>query len=65
MLPISYLFVPGDRPDRFAKAMVSGADAVVSSPGARAAGAASPGWTLLEGARSRVMAGAAAGSVER
>ena len=29
MLPISYLFVPGDRPDRFAKAMVSGADAVV------------------------------------
>lgn len=28
-LPRSYLFVPGDRPDRFAKALVSGADAVV------------------------------------
>ncbi len=28
-LPRSYLFVPGDRPERFAKAMASGADAVV------------------------------------
>ncbi|HSV83473.1 MAG TPA: CoA ester lyase [Ramlibacter sp.] len=28
-LPISYLFVPGDRPDRFAKAAASGADVVV------------------------------------
>jgi citrate lyase subunit beta/citryl-CoA lyase len=28
-LPRSYLFVPGDRPDRFAKAIASGADAVV------------------------------------
>jgi len=29
MVPRSYLFVPGDRPERFAKAMASGADAVV------------------------------------
>ena len=28
-LPVSYLFVPGDRPDRFAKALASGAHAVV------------------------------------
>ena len=27
--PRSYLFVPGSRPDRFAKACASGADAVV------------------------------------
>lgn len=29
MLPRSYLFVPGDRPERFAKALASGADAVI------------------------------------
>lgn len=29
MLPIAYLFVPGDRPERFAKARASGADMVV------------------------------------
>lgn len=29
MNPRSYLFVPGDRPERFAKALASGADAVV------------------------------------
>jgi citrate lyase subunit beta/citryl-CoA lyase len=28
-LPITYLFVPGDRPERFAKALATGADAVV------------------------------------
>jgi citrate lyase subunit beta/citryl-CoA lyase len=28
-LPVSYLFVPGDRPDRFAKALASGAHAVI------------------------------------
>lgn len=28
-MPRSYLFVPGDRPERFAKALASGADAVV------------------------------------
>ncbi len=28
-LPVSYLFVPGDRPDRFAKAVAAGAGAVV------------------------------------
>src|SRR5258707_2251598 len=28
-LPVSYLFVPGDRPDRFAKAIAAGAGAVV------------------------------------
>ena len=27
--PFSYLFVPGDRPDRFGKALASGADAIV------------------------------------
>jgi citrate lyase subunit beta/citryl-CoA lyase len=44
--PRSYLFVPGDRPERFAKALASGSDAVVldledavapaGKPGARA-----------------------------
>jgi citrate lyase subunit beta/citryl-CoA lyase len=29
VLPRTYLFVPGDRPERFAKALASGADAVV------------------------------------
>ncbi len=29
MLPRTYLFIPGDRPERFAKAMASGADAVI------------------------------------
>lgn len=29
MTPRSYLFVPGDRPERFAKALASGADAVI------------------------------------
>lgn len=29
MIPRSYLFVPGDRPERFAKALASGADAVI------------------------------------
>src|SRR5919199_1279024 len=28
-LPITYLFVPGNRPDRFEKALSSGADAVI------------------------------------
>lgn len=28
-LPITYLFVPGDRPDRFAKALAAGADRVI------------------------------------
>jgi citrate lyase subunit beta/citryl-CoA lyase len=28
-LPVTYLFVPGSRPDRFDKALVSGADAVI------------------------------------
>jgi citrate lyase subunit beta/citryl-CoA lyase len=28
-VPVSYLFVPGDRPDRFGKAIASGADAVI------------------------------------
>ena len=27
--PRSYLFVPGQRPDRFAKAAASGADAII------------------------------------
>jgi citrate lyase subunit beta/citryl-CoA lyase len=29
MLPVTYLFVPGNRPERFAKALASGADAIV------------------------------------
>lgn len=29
MIPKSYLFVPGDRPERFAKAQASGADAII------------------------------------
>jgi citrate lyase subunit beta/citryl-CoA lyase len=29
VIPRSYLFVPGDRPERFAKALASGADAVI------------------------------------
>lgn len=29
MIPRSYLFVPGDRPERFTKALASGADAVI------------------------------------
>jgi citrate lyase subunit beta / citryl-CoA lyase len=29
MLPLSYLFVPGDRPDRFAKALAAGAQAII------------------------------------
>ena len=28
-LPRTYLFVPGNRPERFAKALASGSDAVV------------------------------------
>jgi citrate lyase subunit beta/citryl-CoA lyase len=28
-MPVTYLFVPGDRPDRFAKALAAGADAIV------------------------------------
>ena len=29
MLPVSYLFVPGNRPERFAKALASGAGAII------------------------------------
>ena len=29
MTPVTYLFVPGDRPDRFLKAMASGADRII------------------------------------
>ncbi len=29
MPPVSYLFVPGNRPDRFDKARASGADAII------------------------------------
>ena len=29
MLPRTYLFVPGNRPERFDKALASGADAIV------------------------------------
>lgn len=54
-LPRSYLFVPGDRPDRFAKALASGADAVVLdledavAPGAKAAARAAVAAALATG----------------
>src|SRR5690242_4554778 len=50
-IPITYLFVPGDRPDRFDKALSSGADAVildledaVAATGKDAARAAIDAW---------------------
>ena len=62
MLPRTYLFVPGDRPERFAKALDSEADAVVVdledavAPAAKAAArAAVLGWLSSEPERSRVV----------
>jgi citrate lyase subunit beta/citryl-CoA lyase len=54
-LPRSYLFVPGDRPERFAKALASGADAVVLdledavAPAAKAAARAAVAQALASG----------------
>lgn len=54
-LPRSYLFVPGDRPERFAKALASGADAVVLdledavAPSAKAAARAAVAQALQSG----------------
>lgn len=54
-LPRSYLFVPGDRPERFAKALASGADAVVLdledavAPAAKAMARAAVGAALASG----------------
>jgi citrate lyase subunit beta/citryl-CoA lyase len=60
-LPRTYLFVPGDRPERFAKALASEADAVVVdledavAPAAKAAARASVlGWLTDEPERARV-----------
>ena len=55
LLPRSYLFVPGDRPERFAKALASGADAVVLdledavAPIAKAAARAAVAQALANG----------------
>jgi citrate lyase subunit beta/citryl-CoA lyase len=61
-LPRTYLFVPGDRPERFAKALASGADAVVVdledavAPAAKdAARAAVARWLAGEPERPRVV----------
>ncbi len=63
-LPRTYLFVPGDRPERFAKALASGADAVVVdledavAPAAKdAARDAVAGWlgALADDERARVV----------
>jgi citrate lyase subunit beta / citryl-CoA lyase len=68
MLPRSYLFVPGNRPERFEKAHAAGADAVIldledavppdEKPAARAAvlaaaNAARPGWVRINGSDTR------------
>lgn len=62
LLPRTYLFVPGDRPERFAKALASGADAVVLdledavSPAAKGAARAAVGDFLRDAAeRARVV----------
>lgn len=59
--PVTYLFVPGDRPDRFAKALASGADAVildledaVDPDGKDAARQAIAGWFATLSAADRV-----------
>ncbi|RVU43783.1 HpcH/HpaI aldolase/citrate lyase family protein [Rubrivivax rivuli] len=55
VLPRSYLFVPGDRPERFAKALASGADAVVLdledavAPSVKAAARAAAAQALASG----------------
>jgi citrate lyase subunit beta/citryl-CoA lyase len=61
-LPRTYLFVPGDRPERFAKALASGADAVVVdledavAPAAKdAARATVAQWLGGEAERGRVV----------
>ncbi|MDP2004383.1 MAG: CoA ester lyase [Rubrivivax sp.] len=61
-LPRSYLFVPGDRPERFAKALASGADAVVVdledavAPAAKSAARAHVAqWLAGERERERVL----------
>ncbi len=62
MTPRSYLFVPADRPERYAKALASGADAVIVdledavAPDAKAAARASlAGWLAGAEARSVVV----------
>ena len=60
-LPRTYLFVPGDRPERFARALVSGADAVVLdledavAAGAKDAARAAVAQALAGGDASRLV----------
>jgi citrate lyase subunit beta/citryl-CoA lyase len=61
-LPRTYLFVPGDRPERFAKALASGADAVVldledavAAAGKAAARDMVAAWLAASADRSRVV----------
>src|SRR5690349_11635249 len=61
-LPITYLFVPGNRPDRFDKALGAGADAVILDledavePAAKDAAREAVGaWLRETGAKSRVL----------
>jgi citrate lyase subunit beta/citryl-CoA lyase len=73
VLPRSYLFVPGDRPERFAKALASGADAVIVdledavAPAAKAsARAAVAAWLDAGGGPIALRVnGAATGEFER
>ena len=58
MMPRSYLFVPADRPERYAKALASGADAVivdledaVAPPAKEGARAALAGWLAHGGSQ--------------
>ena len=58
MAATTYLFVPGDRPDRFAKALASGADVVVLdledavAPAAKDTARAAVGARLAAGGRA-------------
>ena len=65
MVPRTYLFVPGNRPERFAKALASGADAVVLdledavAPQRQGRRARRGRALLLRGRRERARAGGA------
>jgi citrate lyase subunit beta / citryl-CoA lyase len=62
-LPLTYLFVPGDRPERFAKALASGADriiidledAVAPADKAAARGAIAQWWASTDKATDHVL----------
>ena len=71
LAPRTYLFVPGDRPERFAKALASGADAVVLdledavAPTAKAAARDAIGDWLAGAAPSRARASWCASTTSR